>query len=95
MRSLGRQPNRRHKPRKVLIGHQTGLRPLEMNQVTDAQQTVVVEKRGYDTLEAVAVLRVVAGFRDFGVQLRPRLPVMRPVHDGRQQAAYQKDGQQH
>ena len=63
-------------------------------QLTDAQQTIVVEEIGSGGLEAIAVLRVVAGFRCLGVELRPRLPVMCPVHDRPQQPAQQEDGQQ-
>ena len=63
-----------------MIGVQALLRFVDV-QLTDTQQTIVVEEIRNSGLEAVAVLRMVAGFRRFSVLLPPRLPVMGPVHD--------------
>ena len=76
-----------------MIGVQARLRLVEV-QLTNAQQTIVTEEIGSGGLEAIAVLRGVAGFRRLCVELRPRLPVMCPVPDRPQQPAQQEDGQQ-
>ena len=81
-------------PRRIMIGIRAHLRLVDVH-LTSAQQAIIVEEIRDSRLEAVAVLRVVAGFRCFGVLRPPRLPMMCPMHDRCQEPSEQEDDQQH
>jgi hypothetical protein len=74
-------------------GH-LGLKAIEREQVPDAQEAIVVEEGRQGTLVPVAVLRMVAGLRNFSVEMYPEQGVLHPVHGRRQQSTDKKSGQQ-